>query len=172
VSIQRSSVVVVGVNGSPSSVAALGRAITEAGRRQVSVEVVTAWPTSGMSPSEMVSRTSGHRWALEAQRTAFARATRHRGVVAMPSAVIVGGDAVDVLLSAAEGAACLMLGESTRGSTHGAAHSIQDRCSALATCRVVVVAEGDDTKPAGRRPSAVPTQSTRSWGGDLRGARH
>ena len=139
-SVDRSSVVVVGVDGSASSVFALERAFMEADHRGGSVEIVTAWPTPGISPSRVPSGRAGHRWALEAQRTAFASASQHRGAAPMPSAVIVGGDAADVLLRAAEGAACLVLGASAGRSRHGSADSIQGRCSALATCRVVVVA--------------------------------
>jgi nucleotide-binding universal stress UspA family protein len=140
-STHRSSVVVVGVDGSTSSVAALQRAFAEARHRGGVVEIVTAWSCRGTTVSELRRTHAGHLWALQAQRTAFAMATEHRDDVPTSTAVIVGGDPAEVLARAAEGAACLVLGSSVGRSSGSAPHSVQTRCLATTDCPVIVVTE-------------------------------
>jgi sarcosine oxidase gamma subunit len=141
----RDRVVVVGVDGSAASVAALRHALTQAAGRAVDVEVVTAW--SGGDTS-LVSRHAARRGALRAQAAVVARARRQVDVPVRLSAVLVEGHPAEVLLAAARGADRLVLGAPTL--TPGRLHLA---CLRAATCPVILVPAGDP-QPAWVRPAS------------------
>ena len=140
----RSSVIVVGVDDSDASVAALVFGMREAVRRQSAVEAVTAWyfdnPFHLEGGEELAEKFEDR--ARAAQDRVVARA-REQVDTAPPvsQTVILGEPPAKVLLRAAEGAAFLVVGHTQRrplvldrllGSTSRA-------CLRHATVPVVVV---------------------------------
>lgn len=131
----RDRVVVVGVDGSAASVAALRHALVYAEGSDTEIEVVTAWSGGDLS------RESGHtarRGALRAQAAALARARRQVDVHVPVSAVLVEGHPDEVLVGAARGAHRLVLGAPTLHP--GRLHHV---CLRRATCPVVLVPEAN-----------------------------
>jgi nucleotide-binding universal stress UspA family protein len=139
----RDHVVVVGVDGSAASVAALRHALSQVDDSGTDVEVVTAWSGSDTSRE---SRHAARRDALKAQVTTVARARRQVDVPVRISAVLVEGHPDEVLLGASQGANRLVLGAGTLqpGRLHRA-------CLRRATCPVLLVPSGD-REPARAQP--------------------
>ena len=136
----RGSVIIAGVDGSPASVNALERAFVEARRRAGSVELVTVWTDLDIrAAGESRSYRAGHRWAAGAQREAVARASLLCAQVPPLTGVVAEGDPASVLARAGAGAACIVLGSSPADSWPAAQDSLRERCTALASCPVVVV---------------------------------
>ncbi|HLY83577.1 MAG TPA: universal stress protein [Acidimicrobiales bacterium] len=108
--------IVVGVDGSPGSVAALRWAVAEATRRQASVEVVGAWSFPLIAATPFVP-TAGYSWAdlKEAVQQVVDRAVSqldpHPDVTVTTK--VMEGSPARVLLDEAAGAELLVVG--TRG---------------------------------------------------------
>jgi hypothetical protein len=141
----RDQVVVVGVDGSDASVAALRHALVQVAASGLDVEVVTAWSGGDIS---LESRHAARRAALRAQSAVVARAHRQVDVPVRLSAVLVEGHPAEILLGAALGAHRLVLGVPTLrpGRLHRA-------CLRAATCPVILVPAGDP-EPAWERPAS------------------
>lgn len=141
----RSSVVVVGVDGSAASVSALVTALRDARDRDLDVEVVTAWSWRDpfhLEDAFMLARAARRR-ALRAQSAVMARAARLVGTLPPVSAVIVEGDPAETLLLAARGANRLVLGVSDREETaESLFNAVRERCIRHADCPVLVVPTG------------------------------
>ena len=147
----RSGVVVVGVDGSASSVRALVAGLCDARSRHLAVEIVTAWSSRNPRPTErrLVLARAARRRALRAQTAAMAAAVREVGDLPPVSAVIVEGDPAEVLTSAAKGADALVLGRCDHQEpAERHTLSLSERCVRWATCPVVVV------------PSPTPSATT------------
>ncbi|MFD5824168.1 universal stress protein [Lentzea sp. NPDC060358] len=137
--------VVVGVDGSPASLAALRWAVEDARRRGCAVDAVTAWHADygamiGPLPAEVYAGVSS-----EAMRTA-ARAVLDRSVAEFEDVeirpVLVEGDARDVLHKASADAALLVVGNRGRSRiVEAVLGSVSAYCVHHASCPVVVVRE-------------------------------
>ena len=140
----RDHVVVVGIDGSAASVAALRHALTQVDDSGTEVEVVTAWTGDDTSRE---SRHAARRNALRAQVAVVARARRQVDVPVRVSAVLVEGHPDEVLLGASRGAHQLVLGAGTLhpGRLHRA-------CLRRATCPVLLVPSGDRDRDHVREP--------------------
>ena len=139
----RDQVVVVGVDGSAASVAALRHALAYADGSATEIEVVTAWNGPDISRE---SRHAARRAALRAQSAVVARARRQVDVPIRVSAVLVEGHPDEVLVGAAQGAHRLVLGAPTLHP--GRLHHV---CLRRATCPVVLVPADE---PAVVRPAS------------------
>lgn len=126
--------IVVGVDRSAGSVAALRWAGQEARIRQTHLHVVHAWQPPGRQPeAEAVLRD------LLAQ--AFAR---------LPAGVeqlTVQSHAAEALTAASHGAALLVVGSHMRGAFSQIFRSVSRRTAAFASCPVAAVREGQDRPP-------------------------
>ncbi|MEU2164056.1 universal stress protein [Streptomyces chengbuensis] len=133
--------IVVGVDGSPSSRAALRWAVRYAGLVGATVDAVAAWDVPG-----------ARSWSAPAVDTEFDEEQAERGLVEEVRDVLgesgasqvherlVRGDAAEVLLDAAEGAQALVVGSRGRGGFRRALlGSVSHQCAIHATCPVVIV---------------------------------
>ncbi len=141
----RSRTVIVGVDGTLASVAALEYAVRDARARGLSVEVVTAWswPDPFRVEGALMLSRAARRRALRAQSAVMARVSSQVPDLPPCTSAIVEGDAAEVLSRAAHGAACLVLGHAMLGAvaddTDHTRDSVRERCLREATCPVVVV---------------------------------
>lgn len=149
-------VVVVGVDGSSASDAALRHALFRAHTYGGSVELVTAWPShSTDGEDEAVLYRAGHRWAVQTQRAAIER-TRSLIAQAPPVTGVVGDcDPAELLSLVGTRAACIVLGKRTDEPVRTACDSIRERCMALTERPVVVVPEsgGGQLPEKGPKPA-------------------
>ncbi|MFD4587330.1 universal stress protein [Streptomyces sp. NPDC058423] len=133
--------IVVGVDGSPSSRAALRWAVRYAGLVGATVDAVAAWDVPG-----------ARSWSAPAVDTEFDEEQAERGLVEEVRDVLgesgasrvherlVRGDAAEVLLDAAEGAQALVVGSRGRGGFRRALlGSVSHQCAVHASCPVVIV---------------------------------
>jgi len=135
---------VVGVDGSPSSITALRWALAEAELRQLEVHVVHAWTVPAIrggigQMSPLSGSQESYRATAEAVLTAAVEgALRERAHDAVVTRTLIQRPPTAGLLLAAEGAELLVLGRrgTTRLSRHG---SIRHGCIDQADCPVVVV---------------------------------
>ncbi|MFE1443562.1 universal stress protein [Streptomyces sp. NPDC058739] len=136
--------VVVGVDGSPSSAAALRWAVHYAGLTGATVDAVASWDLPG-----------AHTWSAPAvdadvdediARQALAQELQK--VLGAESAgtvrpLVVRGNPVDVLLKAAEGAEALVVGSRGRGGfARALLGSVSQHVAHHARCPVVIVRPG------------------------------
>jgi nucleotide-binding universal stress UspA family protein len=154
---ERRDVVVVGVDGSEPSAAALRWAFDEAERRHVELEVVCAWEyPEGSAPFLLGGR------SFYAAAVAAAHDVLHEMVDELrtqrPDAdvevhlVAVPGPAALGLLRRAEDAELLVVGTRGRGTVRSLLlGSVSQQCCAHATCPVVVVGPSRVT----RRPAVL-----------------
>ncbi|MEV7687496.1 universal stress protein [Streptomyces bungoensis] len=137
--------VVVGVDGSPSSYAALRWAVRYAGLVGGVVEAVAVWelpglygwsaPAVDMDVDEEETRTRMRQEVTDVLGEEAAGSVRTR---------VVHGNAADVLLRAAEGAETLVVGSRGRGGFKRALlGSVSQHVSQHATCPVVIVRSQD-----------------------------
>jgi nucleotide-binding universal stress UspA family protein len=123
--------IVVGVDRSAGSVAALRWAGQEARIRQTHLHVVHAWQPPGRQPeAEAVLR--------DLLAEAFAR---------LPAGVeqlAVQSNAAEALTAASHGAALLVVGSHMRGAFSQIFRSVSRRTAAFASCPVAAVREGQD----------------------------
>jgi nucleotide-binding universal stress UspA family protein len=149
----RSNTVVVGVDGSRASLAALTAALADAAKVRREVEVVTVWA----APSPLHARDGGlflsraaRRRALRVQTMATAVATRRAGVRVPVTGVLLDGDPAEILVQASAGAAELVLGAPRSGTRDGGpTASVLRRCLTEARCPVRVM-PADELAPVVR----------------------
>ncbi|MFF4764503.1 universal stress protein [Streptomyces sp. NPDC001292] len=133
--------VVVGVDGSPSSHAALRWAVRYAGLVGGTVDVVAAWDLPG-----------AYGWSALAVDADFDEAVARQWLsqelsevlgaeeAASVRALVVRGNTVEVLLTAAEGAEALVVGSRGRGGfARALLGSVSQHVAAHARCPVVIV---------------------------------
>jgi nucleotide-binding universal stress UspA family protein len=137
--------IVVGVDGSPSSRAALQWAVRQAELTGSSVEAVIAWHYPLMfggyawAPIAAIERTSFDDIARKLIADAVGDAVNQTVTVQIASTVRQG-DPAQVLLHAAEGAEMLVVGSRGHGGFAGALlGSVSERCAMHALCPVVIV---------------------------------
>jgi len=143
--VSRSSVVVVGLDGSRASVEALAEACELARARQGEVEAVTVWRSPPGIRNEELAYRRGHEQAVRVQAAAVASLTDQLGgqTSAAPpiSGVVVEGDPGELLARAGRGAACIVLGRrgGPGGGPGGATPTVR-RCRRLSSCPVLLAA--------------------------------
>lgn len=145
--------IVVGVDGSPASLAALWWAVQEAGRRACRVDAVLAWqrdrgmkigPPAGV-PRRLAPERDRDAWKHVLDE-AVAEVSAH-GVVRK---VLVSQDAGPTLTTMSENAALLVVGTRGAGPIRVAVlGSVSAYCLRHASCPVVVVRDPD------RRPESL-----------------
>lgn len=127
--------IVVGVDGSPTSKAALTWAVREAARTGALVEAVTAYHWYPMPIQDIDYKSLAQKVVNEAIRDVTCVA----GPVEI-IATVVEGNAVRALLEAAEAADLLVVGSRGRnGFAEALLGSVAQHCVHHATCPVVVV---------------------------------
>jgi nucleotide-binding universal stress UspA family protein len=146
--------IVVGVDGSDESAAALRWAVEEAKLRDARVEAVRAWnyvpmttaadsglvPMSWTESTEMIDATHDAAMRAAEQQVESVLGPGHDVAVAL-----VQGDASDALLESAKGADLLVVGNRGRGALKEALlGSTSGRVADHAPCPVVVVRAPDD----------------------------
>jgi nucleotide-binding universal stress UspA family protein len=140
----RSNTVVVGVDGSRASLAALTVALRDAARRRHDVEVVTVWAPPSTVPGRdrgLFLARAARRRALRVQTMATNLATRRSGVRVPVTGVLLDGDPAEILVRASAGACELVVGAPRSGtSDDGPTASVARRCLAGAVCPVLMVA--------------------------------
>ena len=143
--------IVVGVDGSRESIAALRYALHEAHLHGDRVKAVAAWhvPTaaygSGFVPSAP-DPADFERVAGDSLETAIAATAAEREGVPLET-VLREGEAAHVLLEESEGAAQLVVGSRNLGFVSRLVHhSVSGQCSHDAHCPVTVVHGGEETE--------------------------
>lgn len=141
--------VVVGVDGSDESVAALRWALREASLRGASLRVLHAWayPTAVGFPTMRLVDIGVMRESSEALLAdAIAKATADSPPTVSIDAVVTEGSAAQALLDASEGADLLVVGTRGRGGFLGLVlGSVANQVVHHATCPVVIVPKTDAT---------------------------
>lgn len=137
--------IVVGVDGSPGSEAALHWALAEAKRRSVDVVALDAWslpPTASMAYVPSASGDAIKDAATAALDDVVRRASgRYRGVTC--EQVVVNGPPAVTLVEAAQQAAILVVGTRGRGGFAGLLlGSVSQHCAHHAPCPIVIVPSG------------------------------
>lgn len=132
--------IVVGVDGSPGSEAALAWAVKEAFGSRRRVMVVHAFPlaeTMVLAPLTLVGFTDGPSYGTEVLR----RAADYCGDAGVAfSTVLAEGSAADCLVDASDGAAMLVLGARARGQAASLLlGSVSQDCARRARCPVVLI---------------------------------
>jgi nucleotide-binding universal stress UspA family protein len=134
--------IVVGVDGSESSQAALVWALEEGRVRSAQVDVVTAWHEPYVAPTMAAVVPDPAVFSEAAERT-LDRAVDDAGSAAEGVTIerhVVRGNAASALLEVAEGAALLVVGSRGRGGFAGLLlGSISQQVVHHASCPVVVV---------------------------------
>ncbi|MEU4116786.1 universal stress protein [Kitasatospora sp. NPDC028055] len=132
---------VVGVDGSPPSHAALRWAVRQAGLTGAVVDAVGAWePPSHIGWSAPVVDTTFDHELAERKFSEELDAVLGAECPVTVRRTMVLGDASDVLLDAAKGAELLVVGSRGRGSfTRALLGSVSAHCAQHATCPVVIV---------------------------------
>jgi nucleotide-binding universal stress UspA family protein len=145
--------IVVGVDGSPSSKAALAWALRQAELSGASVEAVIAWhmPVAAAGiPFEPAGTMDGADFAQIARMVltaAIAEAADPASAVKV-SSTVVEGNATQVLLEAAAGAELLVVGSRGHGGFVGALlGSVSQHCAHHAPCPLVIVREPRQRQP-------------------------
>jgi nucleotide-binding universal stress UspA family protein len=150
--------IVVGVNGSPASMAALQWAASMAAAKRCELVAVGVWepyPLASYAPAAATH-------ADEQERAEHALTDAVRDVVAAVPAVRVrqvpaAGLPARILLRQAEGAELLVLGSHRHATASSpAAGPVALACLRGAPCPVVVVTAPDDPPPSPRRLAALP----------------
>ena len=141
---QTQSRIVVGVDGSPSSRAALAWAVRQAGLIGASVEAVIAWHYPGISgppfgPTGELENFDHGEWAANALTQTIKQTVNPDGPVKV-SATVREGNAAQVLLDVANGADLLVVGSRGHaGFTEALLGSVGQACVHHAQCPVVIV---------------------------------
>ena len=131
--------IVVGVDGSPSSLDALTWAVGQAALTGTDVQTVIAWeypPLSGVDPM-----TANVDWRTRAQQTIEAAVDKALGAdSAKVDSAVIEGNPAQVLLEASVGAQLLVVGNSGQGGlTELLPGSVREHVIAHATCPVLVM---------------------------------
>lgn len=136
--------IVVGVDGSPGSDAALRWALTEAHLRGASIDAVHAWTYPYVADVAYLARASIDREevaasAKEVLREALARVADEAKGIRIDE-IVVEGSASHMLTEAAKGADLLVLGTRGHGGFSGLLlGSVSQQAAHHATCPVVIV---------------------------------
>ncbi|MCE3556083.1 universal stress protein [Pseudonocardia sp. RS11V-5] len=142
--------IVVGVDGSPGSLAALRRAVREASGRRLAVHAVTAWDFP-VESTFADTATVGEVHPLVAAEGILVSALVDTGVAADDETVmtaLIKGHPAEVLMQIAEGADLLVVGSRGHGTIFGALlGSVSHYVAAHAACPVVVI------KPVTKEPA-------------------
>ena len=139
--------IVVGVDGSPSSKAALRWAVRQAELTGVSVEAVIAWHLPvvvGGAPFEPVRIMDDTDFGGIAAKLLTETISQTVGAAstAKISSTVTEGNAAQVLLEAADGADLLVVGSRGHGGFTGALlGSVSQHCAHHAPCPLVIVRE-------------------------------
>ena len=143
--------IVAGVDGSASSLAALGWAVRQAGLTAATVDAVMAWhypiATGGYGWAP-VTMEQGYNFAEIAEKTVADAigATLVAGIDVRVRAHVVEGNPARALLDAAVGADLLVVGSRGHGGfTEALLGSVSQHCVQHAPCPVVVVRGEDAT---------------------------
>ncbi len=149
---QRGSVIVVGVDGTPGSDAALDFALAEGLSRGCTVEVVTGWLwTSSDRPTPAGTLDEGRAEVSRRQDVQLAGALTRLGATPDLSQVVVHDYAGRVLVARAAHAAMLVVSGGTQASaSRKSVGSVAEYCVRYSTAPVVVV---PDPERARRRTS-------------------
>ena len=146
----------VGVDGSPSSKAALRWAVRQAELTGASVEAVIAWHLpvvvgGTFAPLGILDGTDFGDIAAKSLTEAISQTVDAASPVKI-SSTVTEGNAAQVLLEAAEGADLLVVGSRGHGGFTGALlGSVSQHCAHHAPCPLVIVREpGDEVRRAGR----------------------
>jgi nucleotide-binding universal stress UspA family protein len=135
--------IVVGVDGSPHSNAALRWSVDQAAARGGAVTAVFAWQVPFVSIPGAFNRGE-----LQEAYRAFLVKTVSEAVPAPPvpvAPVLAEGDPTEALVRAADGADLLVLGIRGRSPAAGLLlGSVSQACAASASCPVVLVKRQDD----------------------------
>jgi len=139
--------IVVGVDGSPSSRAALSWAVRQAELTSASVEAVIAWHYPVMvggyawAPVAAVPDTDFETISAKALSDAVAQTVDPASKVKV-STTAREGNAAEVLLDAADGADLLVVGSRGHGGFTGALlGSVSQHCAHHAPCPIVIIRE-------------------------------
>ncbi|MCF6509661.1 universal stress protein [Blastococcus sp. MG754426] len=154
--------VVVGVDGSPASAAALRGAAAEAGRLGAELEVVAAFERDGRWTALDAAAVS----AFEGIRADIARGAARMvqdALAALPGGAarpavrtsVVEGAPAEVLADRAARAVLLVLGSRGRGGVRGLLGSVALRCLSTARCPVLVL-HGDQDADRVVRAASTP----------------
>ncbi|MFD9320086.1 universal stress protein [Streptomyces sp. NPDC060053] len=109
------SVVTVGLDGSPASLAAARWAADEADKRRLTLRLLHAWPLLTPEPAHASSEVDQNYWAKRLVHTARAEAqARHPGLTVVGS--LVAHDAQEALLEAASESEMMVLGSHGLGT--------------------------------------------------------
>ncbi|RPE37245.1 nucleotide-binding universal stress UspA family protein [Streptomyces sp. Ag109_O5-1] len=136
--------VVVGVDGSPASYAALRWAVRYAGLLGGSVEAIAAWELQGLQnwSGPAVDMDVDEDDARERMRQELTDVLGPEAAGSVDSHV-VHGNAADILLRAAQGAEVVVVGSKGRGGfTRALLGSVSQHVSQHAPCPVVIVRSG------------------------------
>jgi nucleotide-binding universal stress UspA family protein len=163
----RRGLVVVGVDQSRASLAALEFALEEGLAHGYAVEVVTAWlwssPYEGMEA--VGTLTEGQRAAAAVQDDALQKTFATRVERPVISQTVVHESPGPALVARAEGARLLVVGSSRKGAvTRAVLGSVSEYCVRHAPAPVVVVA--DEKRLTHRRPGEVETANLSGAGPD------
>ncbi|MGW6914509.1 universal stress protein [Kitasatospora sp. NPDC054939] len=136
--------VVVGVDGSPESLAAVEWAAGEAVRRSAPLRLLHAWPSPVTALSVLDATEAERQQAAQVLREAEARVRElHPGAGPAVHADLVADDAVRALVAGAGEAGLLVLGSRGLGTVTGfLVGSVAHRVLARADCPVVLVRRG------------------------------
>jgi nucleotide-binding universal stress UspA family protein len=138
----RERVIVVGIDGSDASRAALEFALHEADLRNSSVEVVTTW-TWGEPYEAMAaigSPEDARRAAEDEQEAAIHEVVSHHPTAPMMSRLVLEGDPGPTLVRAARGASYLVVGHTHKGVVRRALlGSVSEYCVRHSEIPVMVV---------------------------------
>jgi nucleotide-binding universal stress UspA family protein len=150
--------VVVGVDDSRGSGAALAFAMSEAALRGSAVDIITAWSVSGHDDGD--SPEMARRGAQQIQDAAVALALSEVDARPVLYRQVVEGDAGAVLSRSAKDAAYLVVGASTSGhNTRVPLGGVSDYCLRYAPCAVMVVppAHSVASSTQAKEPRWIPT---------------
>jgi nucleotide-binding universal stress UspA family protein len=148
----RSQGVVVGVNESRGSGAALALAISEAALRGSTVDIITAWSVASRAGSPDDSPELARRSAQQVQDTAVALALSEVDARPVLYRQVVEGEAGEVLSRGSKDAAYLVVGAPTNTApTRVPLGSVGDYCLRHAPCAVMVVSSPQTEEAPTRR---------------------
>ena len=150
-------VIVVGVDGSPRSLAALRWAMEEAGLRAATVRAVYvwSWPYEECEIGHLAGQAAFGRLRHAAEQ-ALDEALRSAGCAQDPAVErrVADGAPARRLIEAADGAELLVVGSRGHGRLPGLVlGSVSRQCARGASCPVVIVRDG--ASPAHRLPASA-----------------
>ncbi|MBF6277232.1 MULTISPECIES: universal stress protein [Nocardia] len=149
--------IVVGVDGSQASTAALRWAVNEARSHDAKVRVVTAWslPYHQGEIGHLAGETMHELLVRDAERSlaAAVRAAEVDGDTVAIEQVVIRSEPARALLDAAADADLLVVGSRGRGGFSGLLlGSVSQKCAQHAPCPVVIVQPPEgDSPPTSRR---------------------